>query len=178
MSRIAAAVLLIVLIVLFRNCSVSELPAGRPALGFTAEDLSGNTISLSDYRGKVVLLDFWATWCGPCLSELPNVKRVYKKYRDEDFVVIGISLDSNREQFETFILKQGIEWPQIFDGKGWDNEVSQLYNIFSIPSTFLVDRDGIIRYTNLTGPNLERSVKALLRAPASENTAGQTGDDN
>lgn len=170
MSRIAVAVVLILLVVLFKTCSVGELPPGRPALEFTAEDLLGNKISLSDYRGKVVLLDFWATWCGPCLAELPNVKQVYHKYRDEGFIVIGISLDSDRQALETFLMEQGIEWPQIFDGKGWDNEISDLYRVYSIPSTFLVDRDGIIRYTDLRGRSLERSVKELLRVSPSGNS--------
>jgi peroxiredoxin len=149
---------------------------GMPAIGmqaadFAASDLSGKSISLSDYRGKVVLLDFWATWCGPCINELPNVKYVHDKYKDAGLAVIGISLDARRNDLEYFVRMADINWPQIFDGKGWENELSRLYNIYSIPTTILLDRNGVIRYMNLRGHDaLENAVRNLLY-PATDSPA-------
>jgi peroxiredoxin len=149
----------------------ANLMPGNPAVEFTSTNPAGNKISLSDYRDKVVLLDFWATWCGPCVDEIPNMKEVYKKYKDKDFVILGISLDIKRENLDAFLEKAGIDWPQVYDGGGWKNEVAQLYRVTSIPSTFLVDRKGIIRDRNLRGPALEVAVKKLMGAPAIEKTA-------
>ncbi|RJP26712.1 MAG: TlpA family protein disulfide reductase [Candidatus Abyssobacteria bacterium SURF_5] len=155
---------IILLLVLFSGPEQGRLPVkGVKALTFTAVDLSGQKVSLSDYRGKVVLLDFWATWCSPCLMELPHIKRVYDRYKNDGFTVIGISLNTDRTELETLVRMVGIEWPQIFDGKGWENEISRLYNVYSLPATFLVDQKGLIRYVNLRGEQeLDRAVRELL----------------
>jgi peroxiredoxin len=160
MSRAIITVLLVLLLALTAGCGDSRI--GQPAQDFTARDLAGNEVSLSDYRGKVVLLDFWATWCAPCVEELPNVKRVHNEYKNDGFAVIGVSLDNNRSALEAFVQNQGIEWPQVFDGRGWENEVSTVYQVNAIPAMFLIDKEGVLRYTNLRGPKLERSVKKLL----------------
>lgn len=160
MIRVTIALLALALLVTLTTCG-GDPWIGRPAVDFAAEDLTGKRISLSDYRGKVVLLDFWATWCGPCLAELPNVKQVHDKYKDKGLVVIGISLDRDRSRLQSFVMQQGVHWPQIFEGGGGYN-IAQLYRVNAIPSTFLLDREGVIRYTNLRGPRLERSVVRLL----------------
>jgi len=161
-TYMAIPLMLFALLASFAACGDSRV--GQPTLDFTAEDLEGNRISLSDYRGKVVLLDFWATWCGPCLAELPHVREVYGKHKDSGFEVIGISLDIDPVALGDFVQKQGITWPQVFDRKGWDSEVAALYKVDAIPTTFLIDREGIIRYIDPMGRDLERAVKALLDA--------------
>jgi peroxiredoxin len=136
--------------------------AGKPLGELKFKSLKGEQIDISQYKGKVVLIDFWATWCGPCVGELPNVKRTYDKYHDDGFEIIGISLDRDRERLEKFIEKNDMPWPQYFDGKGWKNEISTGFDIHSIPSTYLVDGEGIIRYVNLRGSALDNAVADML----------------
>jgi peroxiredoxin len=142
-------------------------PLIRKPLGdlkFTS--LKGEEIDISRYKGKVVLVDFWAMWCGPCIGELPNVKNTYNKYHDHGFEIIGISLDRDRSRLENFIQSNDMPWPQYFDGKGWKNEIAVRFDIHSIPSTFLLDMDGNVRYANLRGSALKDAVEDLLRGPS------------
>ena len=132
----------------------------KPAPDFQGTDLMGETLSLAQYRGQVVLLDFWATWCGPCIAEMPNVKRTYEKYKDQKFQIVGISLDNSTAPLEAYIEKEGIAWRQYLDSGG---RVSLLYNVRAIPSTFLIDGAGIIRKVNLRGYALESAVADLVR---------------
>ena len=129
-------------------------------LKFTA--LDGSQVDIASYKGKVVLIDFWATWCGPCLAEMPNVKKAYEAHRSEGFEIIGISLDESKDKVEDYLREQGISWPQYFDGKGWKNKISTSYGISSIPATFLLDRKGVVKYVNIGGRRLEEAVKELL----------------
>ena len=132
----------------------------QPAFDFQVTDLSGEPLSLSQYRGQVVLLDFWATWCPPCIAEMPNVKRTYAKYKNHKFEIIGISLDRSTAPLEAYIASEGLTWRQY-----WDSSVriSNMYNVRAIPSTFLIDGAGIIRRVNLRGPALETAVGELVR---------------
>lgn len=136
---------------------------GKKAMDFNVKDLDGNDLSLEKYRGNVVLLDFWAVWCKPCIAEMPNVKGVYEKHKDANFQIIGISLDQSREKLIGYLEKEGITWPQFFDGNGWENWVAQMYGINSIPRMYLIDGDGIIRKANVRGPALEPAVAELVR---------------
>lgn len=145
-----------------RMSILKRLVIGGKAIDFTAEATDGRELSLEQYRGKVVLLDFWATWCAPCRQEMPNVKKVYSDYNGKGFDIIGISMDQSREQFETYISEQDIKWRQVFDGKGWMAELGQKYAVSSIPATFLIDRNGVIRYKDLRGDALEDAVKELV----------------
>ena len=136
----------------------------RPAPDFHVMDIMGEELSLQQYRGQVVLLDFWATWCQPCIVEMPNVKQTYAKYKNQKFQIIGISLDNAREPLDAYIKGEGIAWRQYLDRGG---AITTLYNVRAIPSTFLIDGTGIVRKVNLRGHALEAAVADLVR----ENTA-------
>ena len=131
---------------------------------FNEKDTAGKPLSIANYKGKVVLVDFWATWCGPCVGELPNVLKTYGKYHDKGFEVIGISLDSDRQKLESFIKQKNVTWPQFFDGQAWGNKLAMKYGVESIPATFLLDGKGKIIGKDLRGEDLEQAVaKALAK---------------
>ncbi len=110
-------------------------------LKFTA--LDGKEVDTAKLRGKVVLLDFWATWCGPCMAKLPEILDLQKKYRDKDFQLIGISLDQDKAALEETLKTKGMDWPQYFDGKGWQSDVGARFGVESIPATWILDKKGI-----------------------------------
>ena len=139
---------------------------GKPLGDLKFTSIKGKDVDIAKYKDKVVLIDFWATWCGPCVRELPNVKKTYSKYHDNGFEIIGISLDRDRERLENFIQKNEMPWPQHFDGKGWKNEIAVRFEIHSIPSTFLLDKQGIIRHVNLRGSALDSAVAEVLGVPS------------
>ena len=141
----------------------SDALVGKKALDFNVKDLDGNDLSLEKYRGNVILLDFWAVWCGPCIAEMPNVKQVYEKYKDNNFQIIGISLDENRNTLVGYLEKEGIAWPQFFDGSGWKNQVAQMYGISAIPHMYLIDGEGMIRKSGVRGHALEPAVAELVQ---------------
>jgi len=127
---------------------------------FTA--LDGRTVDLAALQGKVVLVDFWATWCGPCRQELPHVLSAYEKWHENGFEVIGISLDEDKEALLNFLEAKKMPWPQQFDGKGWKNDLARQYSINGIPATFLVGKDGKVASCNLRGEKLAEKVAELL----------------
>ena len=136
---------------------------GKIVPDFSATDLDGKLISLQQYRGKVVLLDFWAVWCGPCLTEIPNVKRVYDTYKDQGFDIIGVSLDTDETRLRNYLKKNNISWRQIFSGQKWNSPLAQKYRIRSIPAPWLIDRDGTLISREARGVKLERLVVEALR---------------
>jgi len=121
-------------------------------------DLDGKPLSVSNYKGKIVMIDFWATWCPPCRGEIPYVVKTYQKYHAKGFEVIGISLDQDKAALTKFIKEQQMPWPQYFDGKGGQNEVSAKYGVTSIPTSYLLDREGKIIASELRGEELEAAV--------------------
>ncbi|NJN06331.1 MAG: TlpA family protein disulfide reductase, partial [Rhodobacteraceae bacterium] len=122
----------------------AQYAIGKKFPDFAEKDLDGKALSIAGVKAKVVLLDFWATWCGPCIGELPNVKEAYEKHHASGFEIVGISLDSDRKKLTDFIAKNQMPWPQFFDGGGWQNKLAQQYGIQSIPATFLLDAEGTI----------------------------------
>lgn len=155
-------------------------PGARP-IAIQTVDLTGKRISLNDFSGKVVLIDFWATWCGPCRGEIPNLVKVYEKYKSQGFEVLGISLDEEltKEDLNQFLKAQGMTWRQIYDGKGWEAAVSRAYGVQSIPFTVLVGRDGSILAVGVRGKNLEPAIqKALRETPRNDLPPANAGDKN
>jgi len=131
---------------------------------FSEKDLEGKPLSVAGYKGKVVLVDFWATWCPPCRAELPNVIKTYEAHHKEGFEIIGISLDQDKQKLTSFIKDKHMTWAQYFDGKGWQNKLSQKYGVESIPTTYLLDRQGTIIGKDLRGEELEKAVaKAVAK---------------
>ena len=122
----------------------NSLVVGTPFPDFDEKDLDGKPLSVANDKGKVVLIDFWATWCGPCVHELPNVLKVYAKDHAKGFDIIGVSLDSDKDKLTSFIKEKNMTWPMYFDGKGWENKLSTKYGVVSIPATYLLGRDGKI----------------------------------
>jgi peroxiredoxin/uncharacterized protein (DUF924 family) len=129
---------------------------------FDEKDVAGKHVSVADYKGKVVLIDFWATWCGPCVHELPNVVQAYEKHHEKGFDIIGISLDQDESKLKNFTKENKVSWQQFFDGKGWGNKLAVKYGVQSIPATFLLDREGKIVDRDLRGEALEEAVAAAL----------------
>jgi tetratricopeptide (TPR) repeat protein/peroxiredoxin len=146
-----------------RKTDPSAAMVGEVVPDFSATDLDGKPISLKDYRGKVVLLDFWAVWCRPCTSEMPNVKRIYEKFNDSGFEIIGISLDTDESRLRAYIKDNGITWRQVFSGRGWSSPVSRQYGIRSIPAPWLIDKDGKLISPRARGSALERMVADALK---------------
>jgi thiol-disulfide isomerase/thioredoxin len=131
---------------------------------FDEKDLAGKSISVANYKGKVVLIDFWATWCGPCVGELPSVISAYEKNHDKGFEIIGVSLDVDEQKLRDFTKEKNMQWQQFFDGKRWENKLAQKYGIQSIPATFLLDGEGKIIGHDLRGAALDEALtKALAK---------------
>jgi thiol-disulfide isomerase/thioredoxin len=141
-----------------------RLMEGAPAPEFSQISPEGTPIQLSDFKGKYVLLDFWASWCGPCRKENPNVVRLYNKYKNQGFEILGISLDQNRERWLQAIQADKLTWKHTSDLKGWSNEVGKLYEISAIPKTFLLDPKGIIIAKDLRGAALEGKLAQIFSA--------------
>ncbi len=140
------------------------LVEGAKFPGFDETDLAGKPLSLASYQGKVVLIDFWATWCVPCRMELPNVLAAYEKYHAQGFEVIGINLDESRPMLDRFIQENKLTWPQFNDGKRWENKLAVKYGVMSVPTTYLLDGEGKIIGINLRGEALEAAVaKAVTK---------------
>jgi peroxiredoxin len=141
----------------------SKAPPSDPT-DLTCTAIDGSTIDLATLRGKVVLLDFWATWCPPCRDEVPNVVAAYNKYHSQGFEILGISLDQSRDSLSQFIAGNGMTWPQYFDGQGWGNSLAQRFHIHSIPQMWLLDKQGRV-VTKDGRSDLDGQVAALLNTP-------------
>lgn len=164
---------------LAREISTNDLPAelreaatgllkrlealGKPlAIKFTAVD--GREVDLASLKGKVVLVDFWATWCGPCVAELPNIKAVYDKLHAKGFDIVGISFDDDKEKLTSFVRKEKLPWPQYFEAGG-DNKFGAEFNVTTIPTMWLVDKQGVLRDMNARGDLMAKVEKLLAEAP-------------
>lgn len=135
---------------------------GKKIMEFVQNDPNGKPVNIRDFEGKYVLIDFWASWCGPCRMENPYVVAAYNKYKDKGFTILGVSLDQNKNAWLKAIEKDGLTWTHVSDLKGWSNEVAQAFGISSIPQNILIDKQGIIIAKNLRGTALESKLRELF----------------
>ncbi len=135
---------------------------GKPAPSLAVQDTHGKTVRLEEYRGKYVLLDFWATWCAPCVAELPNLKAAYEKYHDKGFEIVGVSLDETIEPLADFVKARGIPWRQVHNATA-SGDLVGAYGISAIPATFLIAPDGTIVRLELRGPALLKALDTLIK---------------
>ena len=142
-----------------------NVAVGKKFADFEMSDLNGKTRKLSEYvgNGKIVLIDFWASWCPPCRRDMPNVVEVYKQYKNKGFDIVGVSLDSKKDAWEKGVKDLNITWTQLSDLQGWKNAAAQLYGVNSIPQTVLVDKDGTIIAKGLHGKEVGEKLAELLK---------------
>lgn len=153
---------------------------GKPFELSFKDAIKGTEISMKDLKGKVVVIDFWATWCGPCVNEMPNMKKLYSEYKDKGVEFIGVSLDQPKEKggldrLKDFVEKNKIAWPQYYQGNYWNSEFSKSWGINSIPCVFIVDADGNLYSTDARG-QLEELIPELLKKAGAKAPAGASGN--
>ncbi|NIG57167.1 TlpA disulfide reductase family protein [Chitinophaga sp. Cy-1792] len=135
---------------------------GRPAMDFKQADSTGAIVSLSSFRGKYVLVDFWASWCGPCRAENPNVVKAYEKFKPKGFEILGVSLDDKKEKWLAAVAADHLTWTHVSELTGWKNTAADLYGVRAIPQNFLIDPKGKIVGRNLRGEDLEKKLEEVL----------------
>lgn len=136
---------------------------GQQMINFSQNDLAGSSVSFSSFKGKYVLVDFWASWCAPCRAENPNILKAYNRFKDKGFTVVGLSLDKDSLSWKKAVKDDHLPWTQLSDLKGWNNGVSTYYGIKGIPANYLVDPGGKIIAKNLRGEALEQKLEELIK---------------
>ena len=142
----------------------NELQVGKPFPGFSVTNSAGKPFSPADYKGKVLLIDFWGTFCPPCMAEMPNLLKLYEKFHPKGFEIIGVNFDPVAARAREYLSDAKIPWPQYIDGKGWDNVLGRKFGIYRLPSTFLLDGDGTIIARDVVGEPLADEVAKAIKA--------------
>ena len=155
--------LISLLLISFAMSGSAQVKNGMAAPELSLPDAKGQILRLSDLKGKVVLIDFWASWCTPCRKNNPHLVALYRKLHGKGFEIFGVSIDEDPADWQEAIAKDKIDWPQVNDHLGWRAVSAQTYGVEAIPASYLIDRQGIIRKIDLTGRKLELEIESLLK---------------
>lgn len=162
MKKFTLLIALIIFYAVSIKAQVLGIPINQPAPGFTQNDINEKPVSLKDFKGKYVLLDFWASWCEPCRRENPNLVEVYKEYHDKGLEIISVSLDDDKNAWKEAVIKDNLPWTQLSDLKGEQNEAAKLYNVTALPYNYLINPDGVMIGRLLKKDRLRNKLKEIF----------------
>jgi len=165
MSNLLKRIPLLAVVILLSVTVHSQPRYGQQAYEIALPTMNGDTVKLSSLRGKVVLLDFWASWCGPCRITNKKIIKIYPKYKDKGFEILGVSLDEHRNDWQKAVKQDKINWLQVNDNGGHNAMTAERWNIYQIPTSYLIDKDGKVVAMDLEGKELEKAIRTLLGLP-------------
>jgi thiol-disulfide isomerase/thioredoxin len=156
-------IVFVLVIVVSALSSLAQIKVGSPIPEISLPNVNDSIVNLSSFKGKVVLVDFWASWCGPCRATNPSVVRLYKKYKDRGFEVFGVSIDDKKTAWVKAIKQDKIKYTQVNDGGGWNSKVALAFHIEAIPASYLLDKNGNVVAIDAEGKELDKLVAGLLQ---------------